>query len=72
VLADGVFVLEAARLVNLSAESHLPTIYGNRAFAAAGGLMSYQGSFVTLYRIADCATDSLDLVGETGLPIVIE
>src|SRR5713101_4888335 len=59
VLADGVFVLEAARLVNLSAESHLPTIYGNRAFAAAGGLMSYQGSFVTLYRRAASIVDKI-------------
>jgi putative tryptophan/tyrosine transport system substrate-binding protein len=59
VLADGVFVLQAARLVNLSAESHLPTIYGNRTFTEAGGLMSYQGSFVTLYRRAASIVDKI-------------
>jgi putative ABC transport system substrate-binding protein len=59
VLADGVFVLQAARLVNLSAESHLPTIYGNRTFTEAGGLMSYQGSFVTLYRRAAGVVDKI-------------
>ena len=50
VLADGVFVLQAERLVSLSAAHHLPTIYGNRTFTEVGGLMSYQGSFVALYR----------------------
>ena len=59
VLADGVFVLQAVRLVNLSAESHLPTIYGNRTFTEAGGLMSYQGSFVTLYRRAATFVDKI-------------
>jgi putative ABC transport system substrate-binding protein len=59
VLADGVFVLQAARLVNLSAESQLPTIYGNRMFTEAGGLMSYQGSFVALYRRAASIVDKI-------------
>jgi len=59
VLADGVFVLQAARLVSLSAESHLPTIYGNRTFTEAGGLMSYQGSFVTMYRRAASVVDKI-------------
>jgi putative ABC transport system substrate-binding protein len=59
VLADGVFVLQAARLVSLSAESHLPTIYGNRTFTEDGGLMSYQGSFVTMYRRAASVVDKI-------------
>jgi putative ABC transport system substrate-binding protein len=59
VLADAVFVLHAARLVKLSAESHLPTIYGNSTFTEAGGLMSYQGSFVTLYRRAARIVDKI-------------
>jgi ABC-type uncharacterized transport system substrate-binding protein len=59
VLADGVFVLQAERLVTLSAENHLPTIYGNRTFTEAGGLMSYQGSFVTLYRRAAKVVDKI-------------
>jgi putative ABC transport system substrate-binding protein len=71
VLADGVFVLQAARLVNLSAESHLPTIYGNRTFTEAGGLMSYQGSFVTLYRRAASIVDKI-LKGAKPADIPVE
>jgi putative ABC transport system substrate-binding protein len=71
VLADGVFVLQAVRLVNLSAESHLPTIYGNRTFTEAGGLMSYQGSFVTLYRRAASVVDKI-LKGAKPADIPVE
>ncbi len=71
VLADGVFVLQAARLVSLSAESHLPTIYGNRTFTEAGGLMSYQGSFVTLYRRAASVVDKI-LKGAKPADIPVE
>jgi putative ABC transport system substrate-binding protein len=71
VLADGVFVLQTARLVNLSVESHLPTIYGNRTFVEAGGLMSYQGSFVTLYRRAATVVDKI-LKGAKPADIPVE
>jgi putative tryptophan/tyrosine transport system substrate-binding protein len=71
VLADGVFVLQAARLVNLSAESHLLTIYGNRTFTEAGGLMSYQGSFVTLYRRVAIVVDKI-LKGAKPADIPVE
>src|SRR6266478_6217869 len=59
VLADGVFVLHAARLISLSAEGRLPTVYGNRSLVEAGGLMSYQGSFVALYRRAVILVDKI-------------
>jgi len=71
VLADGVFVLHAARLVNLSAESRLPTIYGNRTFTEAGGLMSYQGSFLILYRRAAALVDKI-LKGAKPADIPVE
>jgi len=58
-------------LVSLSAESHLPTIYGNRTFTEAGGLMSYQGSFVTLYRRAASVVDKI-LKGAKPADIPVE
>ena len=71
VLADGVFVLHAARLISLSAEGRLPTVYGNRAFVEAGGLMSYQGSFVALYRRAATLVDKI-LKGARPADIPVE
>jgi len=51
--ADGLIVLvfppgtaeDRARLVDLAAQSRLPTIYWERAFVEAGGLMSYAASY---------------------------
>ena len=40
------------QLVDLAAKARLPTIYGNRAFAEAGGLMSYGVDRRQLYRRA--------------------
>ena len=71
VLADGVFVLHAARLVTLSAEGRLPTVYGNRSLVEAGGLMSYQGSFTTLYRRAAALVDKI-LKGAKPADIPVE
>ena len=71
VLADGVFVLHAARLIGLSAEGRLPTVYGNRSLVEAGGLMSYQGSFVALYRRAAILVDKI-LKGTRPTDIPVE
>jgi putative ABC transport system substrate-binding protein len=71
VLADGVFVLHATRLVSLSAEGRLPTVYGNGSLVEAGGLMSYQGSFVTLYRRAATLVDKI-LKGTRPADIPVE
>jgi putative ABC transport system substrate-binding protein len=71
VLADGVFVLHGARLISLSAEGRLPTIYGNRSLVEAGGLMSYQGSFVALYRRAAILVDKI-LKGARPADIPVE
>ncbi len=55
--ADGLIVLVGpvtseyrARLVDLAAQSRLPTMYWQRAFTAAGGLMSYAASDPDIYR----------------------
>ena len=45
VLADPVTVFHRARLVDLAAQSRLLTIYWDRVFAEAGGLMSYGASY---------------------------
>jgi len=49
----------------------VPTIYQNREFAAAGGLMSYGGSFPDLYRQAGVYTGRI-LKGDkpSDLPVV--
>lgn len=41
VVADAMFGVIRARLVNLAAEHRLPTMYGSREYVDAGGLLSY-------------------------------
>ena len=48
---DGFFVSESERLAALSGHNAMPAIFQYRAFAAAGGLMSYGGSVTDSY---DC------------------
>lgn len=50
---DGFFVSESERLAALSGHNAMPAIFQYRAFAAAGGLMSY-GSSVTDFMIVRC------------------
>jgi putative ABC transport system substrate-binding protein len=47
---DGFFVSESERLAALSGHNAMPAIFQYRAFAAAGGLMSYGGSVTCLCR----------------------
>jgi putative ABC transport system substrate-binding protein len=65
--ADGLIVLafppgtaeDHARLVDLAAQSRLPTIYWDRVFAKAGGLMSYAASEHDLSRRAASYVDRI-------------
>jgi ABC-type uncharacterized transport system substrate-binding protein len=65
--ADGLIVLafppgtaeDHARLVDLAAQSRLPTIYWARAFVEAGGLMSYAASEHDLSRRAASYVDRI-------------
>ena len=57
--ADGLIILafpntsdHRARLVDLAAQSRLPTMYWNRLFVEAGGLMSYAASNRAMARRA--------------------
>jgi putative ABC transport system substrate-binding protein len=64
---DGLFNSKPERLAALHA---LPTIFQFRAFAAAGGLMSYGGDLVDLYRLSGTYTGRI-LKGEkpSDLPV---
>ena len=65
--ADGLIVLvfppgtaeDRARLVDLAAQSRLPTIYWERAFVEAGGLMSYAASYRAMARHAASYVDRI-------------
>ena len=52
VLPDPVFSAYTARVAELANESHLPTMYGLREDAVAGGLMAYGPNYADLYRRA--------------------
>jgi putative ABC transport system substrate-binding protein len=53
---SGLFNSRLERLAALAIRHLLPVIYGNRQFAATGGLMSYGGSFTDAYRLAGVYT----------------
>ena len=52
VAADPLFNGHRRRLVRLAAQHRIPTIYQDRAFATAGGLISYGASITAAYRQA--------------------
>ena len=58
-MADPVTFDDRARLVDLVAQSRLPTIYWDRVFAEAGGLMSYAASSRDMNRRAASYVDRL-------------
>ena len=67
---DGFFVSESERLAALSGHNAMPAIFQYRAFAAAGGLMSYGGSVTDSYRLSGVYTGRI-LKGEkpADLPV---
>ena len=48
--SDLFFFSRSEQLATLAARHKVPTIYGFREFAVAGGLMSYGGSLAELHR----------------------
>jgi len=50
VTSDPLFLDQRERIVKLAAERSIPTVYAWRAFAAAGGLMSYGINLANEYR----------------------
>jgi putative ABC transport system substrate-binding protein len=50
VLDDPVFYVHRATLAKLASKARLPTIWGERSYADAGGLMSYGADYGDLFR----------------------
>ena len=50
VFPDGMFSAQTPLIIALAARRRLPTMYGDREFAAAGGLMAYGVNFVDMNR----------------------
>jgi putative ABC transport system substrate-binding protein len=68
---DGFFLSHSEQLAALAIHHAVPTIFYERAFVAAGGLMSYGGSNADMYRLAGVYTGRI-LKGEKAadLPVV--
>jgi len=59
VVASALFHAEKRRLVSLAAKHRLPTMYENRAFPEAGGLMSYGPDVGDVFRRAATYVDRI-------------
>jgi putative tryptophan/tyrosine transport system substrate-binding protein len=59
VMGDPVFRQHRSRLAELAATSHLPTVYNDRAYVEAGGLLCYGPSHPDMYRHAATYVDKI-------------
>lgn len=59
VFTDVTFITHRKRLVDLAAKHRLPTMYPEREFVSAGGLMFYGASLVDMYSRAAIYTDKV-------------
>jgi putative tryptophan/tyrosine transport system substrate-binding protein len=72
VTGSGLATIYRDQIVTLAARHKLPTIYSNRVFVKAGGLISYGPDYVDLYRQAASGIDRI-LKGEKpgDLPVQV-
>jgi putative ABC transport system substrate-binding protein len=70
IATDGLFISRSEHLAALAVRHAVPAIFQFRAFAAAGGLMSYGGNLAELYRLSGIYTGRI-LKGEkpADLPV---
>jgi putative ABC transport system substrate-binding protein len=59
VMADPTFIANRARIIDLSARSHLPAIYGTPGHAEAGGLVSYSPDMLGQFHRAAAYVDKI-------------
>ena len=59
VLADPIFSAYTARIADFADKSRLPSMYGLREHAAAGGLMAHGPNYADLYRRAASYVDKI-------------
>jgi ABC-type uncharacterized transport system substrate-binding protein len=59
VCSDPLTLTNRIRINTLALSARLPTIYGNREFVEAGGLMSYGPNFLDLYRRSASYVDKI-------------
>jgi putative ABC transport system substrate-binding protein len=59
VLRDGLFLAQRTQTAALAAKNRLPTVYGHREEAEAGGLMAYGASVSFMYRRAATYVDKI-------------
>ena len=70
VIVDAFFMLQRHRIVELANQSRLPSIFGNREYVEAGGLMSYGESLNEFYRRSASFVDKIIKGAKPGdLPI---
>jgi len=71
VLTDSVFVGHHVRVTDLAARNRMPTMYYQREFVEAGGLISYGASLLDMYRRAATHVDKI-LKGANPADLPIE
>ena len=71
VLSDQLFFTHRTRLAELTGVHRLPTIYGNREYVEAGGLMAYGTNFRANFRRAAVYVDKI-LKGANPADLPIE